>query len=59
MLSLLLAMLAVHLLGGWTGFKEWLGRERGPLFAATLAAIGLLLIWFTPAATTPFIYFQF
>lgn len=59
MLLLLLAMLAVHLLGGWKGFKEWLGRERGPLFAATLAAIGLLLIWFTPAATTPFIYFQF
>ena len=59
MLSLLLAMLAVHLLGGWKGFKEWLARERGPAFATTLAAIGLLLIWFTPAATTPFIYFQF
>lgn len=59
MLSLLVAMLAVHLLGGWKGFKDWLAQERGPVFAATLAAIALLLIWFTPAATTPFIYFQF
>ena len=39
--------------------KDYLGRERGPAFAVTLAAIGLLLIWFTPAATVPFIYFQF
>ncbi|UXI67509.1 MBOAT family O-acyltransferase [Tahibacter amnicola] len=59
-LALLLGiMLAAHLLGGGVGTKERVMRDRGPVFAVTLAAIALMLIWFTPAATSAFIYFQF
>jgi alginate O-acetyltransferase complex protein AlgI len=56
---LLSALVGVHLFSGWAGLKQRLSQAGTPVFAASIGVALLLLIWFTPASTSPFIYFQF
>ncbi len=56
---LLLALFGAQFLGAYGALKQRLAQSRGPLFACALAAAVVAMIWFTPAATIPFIYFQF
>lgn len=59
-LALLLAVLFIaQFVGAYGRLVDRLADSRGMLFPAALAASMLALIWFTPAATIPFIYFQF
>ncbi|HET6546710.1 MAG TPA: MBOAT family O-acyltransferase [Rhodanobacteraceae bacterium] len=59
-LALLLAgLFAAQFLGNYGRLKERLADSSGPLFPAALAAAIVAIIWFTPATTVPFIYFQF
>ncbi|GAA0713658.1 MBOAT family O-acyltransferase [Dokdonella soli] len=57
--ALLLALFGAQFLGNYGRLKDRLADSRGALFPAAMAAVVLFLIWFTPAATIPFIYFQF
>lgn len=56
---LVLALFTAQFLGAYGKLKERLARSPGPLFACAVALAALGVIWFTPAATIPFIYFQF
>jgi len=58
-LALLLAMLASLQFIGHAGFKRRIAESEGPLFVGALTASILAMIWLTPAASAPFIYFQF
>jgi D-alanyl-lipoteichoic acid acyltransferase DltB (MBOAT superfamily) len=55
----LAALFAAQLLGAHGRLKERVAASNGPLFAGAVAAALLLMIWFAPATTAPFIYFQF
>jgi len=57
--SLLLGLIAMHLLMSHFDIKQRLSRAGIWPFSFFVAAMILLLIWFTPAKTVPFIYFQF
>ena len=46
-------------LGARVHYKQRIAASRGPLFAAAIAASIVAIIWFAPATTSPFIYFQF
>jgi Na+/melibiose symporter-like transporter len=56
-------LLAVLLLAHWvmssSRLKERLARANALVFGAFVAVVALALIWFTPAQSVPFIYFQF
>lgn len=56
---LVLSLFAAQFLGAYGALKERLARSPGPSFACAVALAILAVIWFTPAATIPFIYFQF
>jgi len=56
---LLSALMFAHLLGGLSGTKTRLMKSGTPAFALSMAALILVLIWFTPEHSAPFIYFQF
>jgi D-alanyl-lipoteichoic acid acyltransferase DltB (MBOAT superfamily) len=55
----LLGLLAMHWAMSQWKVKERLSDAGAMLFAAYASAMVLLLIWFTPSKTVPFIYFQF
>jgi len=55
----LAALFAWQFLGSSMRLKDRIAESRGPLFAGAIAAAVLLIVWFTPSATIPFIYFQF
>ena len=57
--SLLLGLIAMHFLMSHFDIKQRLSRAGIWPFSFFVAAMILLLIWFTPAKTVPFIYFQF
>ena len=59
MVLLIAALFVAQLCGARWHYKERVAASNGPLFALALAAAAVLMIWFTPAATVPFIYFQF
>ncbi|HET9033356.1 MAG TPA: MBOAT family O-acyltransferase [Dokdonella sp.] len=46
-------------LGNDSGLKRRISDSEGPLFIGAMTAAMLMLIWFTPTTTAPFIYFQF
>ena len=59
-LPLLLAgLIVMHAAMGHWQVKDRLADASAWLFAAFVSAMILLLIWFTPSRTVPFIYFQF
>lgn len=59
-LCVLLALLAyAQFLGNDRHIKQRMSASEGPLFVGTITCALLALIWFTPAVSTPFIYFQF
>lgn len=59
-LSLLLVSLFIlQFVGGYGHLKQRLATSRGPLFVGVVVLAVLLMVWFTPAQTIPFIYFQF
>lgn len=58
-LSLVVALFIAQQFGARLHYKQRIANSRGPLFAATIAASIVAMIWFAPAQTTPFIYFQF
>jgi D-alanyl-lipoteichoic acid acyltransferase DltB (MBOAT superfamily) len=59
-LGLLLAgLLALHFAMARWRVKERLAEAGAGVFGVVAAAMLLALIWFTPAKTVPFIYFQF
>ncbi len=55
----LLALLGAHGLAHRLRLKRRLALAPLPLHAAALAAAMLMLIWFAPEQSTPFLYFQF
>jgi len=57
--SLLLGLMAMHFLMSHFDIKQRLSLAGIWPFSLFVAAMILLLIWFTPAKTVPFIYFQF
>lgn len=52
-------LLWAQFLGNDSGIKRRISESQGPLFVGTLTAAMLAMIWFTPNASVPFIYFQF
>jgi alginate O-acetyltransferase complex protein AlgI len=59
-LCVVLAGLAwAQFLGNDTDLKQRIGNSDGPLFIGAMTTAMLMLIWFTPTTTAPFIYFQF
>ncbi|MGA9333775.1 MAG: MBOAT family O-acyltransferase [Rudaea sp.] len=59
-LAVLLASLwAAQFAGNYGRLKQRVAESDGPLFPAALAAAIIAIIWFMPATTIPFIYFQF
>jgi alginate O-acetyltransferase complex protein AlgI len=56
-------LLAVLLLAHWamssSRLKDRLASANALVFGAFVAVVALALIWFTPAQSVPFIYFQF
>ncbi|MEZ5460600.1 MBOAT family protein [Dokdonella sp.] len=59
-LCVLLGLLAyAQFLGNDRRIKQRMSASEGPLFVGTVTCALLALIWFTPAVSTPFIYFQF
>lgn len=59
-LVVLLGLLAIaHFLGNYRHFKNRASASEGPLFVGVLTSAILLLVWFTPSTSVPFIYFQF
>jgi D-alanyl-lipoteichoic acid acyltransferase DltB (MBOAT superfamily) len=55
----LLSLFGLQFLGNYAHIKDRLAESHGLLFPCAMAAAMLCLIWFTPATTIPFIYFQF
>jgi alginate O-acetyltransferase complex protein AlgI len=55
----LAAMFVLHQLSARFDWRARVAESRGPAFVAMATAVMLGLIWFTPARTIPFIYFQF
>ena len=53
------ALFVAQLTGARFRYKDRIAASRGPLLALALAAALLAVIWFSPATTAPFIYFQF
>ncbi len=49
----------LHYLMARTDLKQRLGAANALVFGGFVSAMLLLLVWFTPAKTVPFIYFQF
>jgi alginate O-acetyltransferase complex protein AlgI len=56
---LLSALMAAQFLGNYYQVKERVSTNEGAIFVGTITCALLLLIWFTPTTSTPFIYFQF
>ena len=56
---LVAALFGAQLLGAHLHYKDRIAASRGPLLAVALAAAIVAMIWFAPAQTAPFIYFQF
>ena len=52
-------LLWAQFLGNDGEIKRRISESQGPLFIGTLTAAMLAMIWFTPNASVPFIYFQF
>lgn len=46
-------------LGNDSELKRRISESEGPLFIGAMTTAMLMLIWFTPTTTSPFIYFQF
>lgn len=57
--ALVAALFAAQLLGARFHYKDRIAAGHDSLFAAVLAAAMVAVIWFSPAQTTPFIYFRF
>jgi D-alanyl-lipoteichoic acid acyltransferase DltB (MBOAT superfamily) len=57
--ALLGVLAAMHFAGNYLRLKDRIGESQGPLFVGALSSAMLLLIWFTPSVSAPFIYFQF
>ncbi len=57
--SALGAFMLVHWLGGRFDLKQRIGDAMLPVHVAATTAALLMLIWFTPDYSVPFIYFQF
>jgi hypothetical protein len=56
---LIAALFVAQLLGAHLHYKDRIAASRGPLLAVALAVAIVAIIWFAPAKTAPFIYFQF
>lgn len=54
-----IVLLGTHWLMAKGRVKERLADAGAPVFAAFVTAMIVMLIWFTPVKTVPFIYFQF
>ena len=54
-----LGLYGLHLLGARSGYKRRLVLAPLPVHALALTAAMLLLIWFAPEQSAPFLYFQF
>lgn len=52
-------LLWAQFLGNDGEIKRRISESQGPMFMGTLTAAMLAMIWFTPNANVPFIYFQF
>jgi D-alanyl-lipoteichoic acid acyltransferase DltB (MBOAT superfamily) len=53
------ALFLAQLLGARLQYKDRIASSRGPLLVAALACAIIAVIWFAPATSSPFIYFQF
>jgi D-alanyl-lipoteichoic acid acyltransferase DltB (MBOAT superfamily) len=58
-LLLVAALFGAQFLGNYWRLKDRLSTSQRAFFPCMLAAAVLAIIWFTPAETIPFIYFQF
>jgi D-alanyl-lipoteichoic acid acyltransferase DltB (MBOAT superfamily) len=56
---LIAALFVAQPLGAHLHYKDRIAASRGPLLAVALAVAIVAIIWFAPAKTAPFIYFQF
>jgi alginate O-acetyltransferase complex protein AlgI len=56
---LLTGLVWAQVVGNNSGLKQRIGNSDGPLFIGAMTTAMLMLIWFTPTTSTPFIYFQF
>ena len=52
-------LLWAQFLGNDKAIKQRIGESQGPLFIGVLTAAMLVMIWFAPTSSVPFIYFQF
>ena len=52
-------LLWAQYLGNDMGIKQRVSESQGPLFIGALTAAMLVMIWFAPTTSVPFIYFQF
>ncbi|MEO5626171.1 MAG: MBOAT family protein [Dokdonella sp.] len=53
------ALFVAQLLGARLDYKNRIARGRGPMLVLALASAIVMVIWFAPAVSAPFIYFQF
>lgn len=56
---LLAVLTGLQFAGAYGRVKERIAASEGVLFAGTIAAAILAMIWFTPTTAAPFLYFQF
>lgn len=52
-------LLLAQLVGAHLRYKDRIASSRGPLLVVALACAIIAVIWFSPATSAPFIYFQF